>query len=46
MDIPEDDKELRKLLYEIQEERTKLNETIMERIIFYIFKTIRYHEPR
>jgi len=46
MDIPEDDKELRRLLYEIQEERTRLNETVMGRIIFYISKTVKYHEPR
>jgi len=46
MIIPEDGKELRKLLYEIQEERWSLNETIIERIIFYISNTITYHEPR
>jgi hypothetical protein len=46
MVIPEDGKELRKLLYEIQEERQGLNEAVMERIIFYISRTIIRHEPR
>ncbi len=46
MIIPEDGKELRKLLYEIQEERWSLNEVIIERIIFYLSNTITYHEPR
>jgi hypothetical protein len=46
MIIPEDGKELRKLLYEIQEERGDLNEAVIERIIFYISNTITYHEPR
>jgi prophage maintenance system killer protein len=46
MVIPEDGKELRKLLYEIQEERLGLNEAVMEQIIFYISKTITTHEPR
>ena len=38
--IPEDGKELRKLLYDIQEDRSGLNQSVMERIIFYISKTI------
>lgn len=46
MVIPEDGKELRKLLYDIQEDRSGLNEAIMERIIFYISNTITQHEPR
>lgn len=46
MVIPEDGKELRKLLYEIQEERQGLNKDTMERIIFYISRTIIQHEPR
>jgi len=45
MVIPDDGKELRKLLYEIQEERQGLNEAVMERIIFYISRTIIRHEP-
>jgi prophage maintenance system killer protein len=40
MVIPDDGKELRKLLYEIQEDRSGLNEAVMERIIFYISKTL------
>lgn len=40
LDIPEDGKELRKLLYEIQNDRSGLNEAVMERIIFYISKVI------
>lgn len=35
-----DDKELRKLLYEIQDDRSGLNEAIMKRIIFYISQNI------
>ncbi len=46
MIIPEDGKELRKLLCEIQEERGGLNEAVIERIIFYISNTITYHESR
>ncbi len=46
MVILEDGKELRKLLYEIQEDRSGLNEAMMERIIFYISNTITCHEPR
>lgn len=38
--IPEDGKELRKLLYDIQEDRSGLNQSVMERIIFYISKTM------
>lgn len=38
--IPEDGKELRRLLYDIQEDRSGLNHLIMEKIIFYISKTI------
>ena len=44
MVIPEEDKELRKLLYDIQDKRSGLNEEIMEKIIFYISQTITYHE--
>jgi len=40
LDIPEDGKELRKLLYEIQDDRSGLNEAVMERIIFYISKVM------
>ena len=46
MVISEDGKELRKLLYEIQDDRSGLNEAIMGRIIFYISNTIICHEPR
>jgi len=38
--IPEDGKELRRLLYDIQEDRSGLNHLILEKIIFYISKTI------
>ena len=40
MVIPDDGKELRKLLYEIQEDRSGLNEAVMKRMIFYISKTL------
>lgn len=40
LDIPADGKELRKLLYEIQEDRSGLNKDVMERIIFYISSVI------
>ncbi len=46
MDIPEENRELRKLLYTIQEERLGLNDAVMKKIIFYISNTITYHEPR
>jgi len=35
-----DDKELRKLLYEIQEQRSSLQITVIEEIIFYISKIV------
>ena len=41
MTIPDyDDKELRKLLYEIQDDRSGLNEAILKQIIFYISQNI------
>ena len=42
----EDQREIRRLLYEIQDERTSLNSLVVKQIIFYISKRISKHEPR
>ncbi len=42
----EDEKEIRGLLYDIQDQRTSLNELVIEKIIFYIMKRIMIHKPR
>lgn len=42
----EDEKEIRSLLYDIQDQRTSLDESVVEKIIFYIRKRIVKREPR
>ena len=42
----EDEKEIRNLLYDIQDQRTSLDNSVVTKIIFYITKRIRVHEPR
>ncbi|MGI0056247.1 MAG: Fic family protein [Nitrosarchaeum sp.] len=40
----EDQKEIRSLLYDIQDERTSLDQSVVKQIIFYISKRIHKHE--
>jgi len=42
----DDQKELRILLYRIQEQRVSLDRSVVKQIIFYISKRIVKHEPR
>ena len=47
LDIPkEDEKEIRNLLYDIQDQRTSLDHSVVTKIIFYITKRTVVHEPR
>lgn len=46
LELPEDYRPIRKLLYEIQEERTRLNPDVMDKIIFYISRYIIEYEPK
>jgi len=41
-----DQREIRRMLYAIQEERTCLDLLIVKQIIFYILKRITKHEPK
>ncbi|WP_316506384.1 Fic family protein [Nitrosopumilus sp.] len=42
----DDQREIRRLLYEIQDERTDMNILVVKQIIFYISKRISKHESR
>ena len=41
-----DKKEIRSLLYDIQDQRTSLDSSVVTKIIFYITQRIRVHESR
>lgn len=42
----EDEKEIRSLLYDIQDQRTSLDHSVVTKIIFYITERIKVHEPK
>ncbi len=47
LDMPrEDQKEIRRLLYEIQDQRTSLDHSVVTKIIFYITERVTVHEPK
>lgn len=42
----EDEKEIRSLLYDIQDQRTSLDHSVVTKFIFYITRRIKVHEPK